>query len=103
MKFRIKPGEVVILLLKNHDRPDSHAFPCMTTVMQVKKGALAVSEAESKNGLAYVMIVGDTHDTGRYWYEYKDLNGKGTSLDVVAMNYADGSPIRKGSDFTTES
>jgi hypothetical protein len=83
----VMPGSVVRFELKLRavDRPRPQA----AVVLRVMPGALAVAEIYSINGLARIVTHGESAKEGKYWYEYTDLDGRGTSYEVTKLSVGD--------------
>ena len=91
MKIRVLPGEVVVLFTKaaGVEKP----FPSAAMVLKTTRGTIEVSDKESYNGIAHIVCHGTSKTEGHFWYEYKNVDLKGNSFDIVNMTKLDGEQI----------
>lgn len=82
-KIQVFPGQQVGFLVRDNqtDKP----YPVVATVCVVHRGSITVPECESMNGLAHIVMHMDSENSGKFWYEYSDMEGKKRSFDVVLL------------------
>lgn len=86
MKAHFLPNEKVVLFLKDHFDKSSKPHIIITSVLAVHRGAIVVPEDESLNGTAQIICHGESATKGEYWYEYKNAESKGVSLNIVELS-----------------
>ena len=93
METLVKPGDAVSFYLKDPKWPNMPPQILLALVHRVSKNFIGVSEPDSQNGLALIMTMPKSAESGRYFYEYRSKDGTMQTFTVTKLLSPTGSPI----------
>ena len=93
MKMPVRPGDMITFLTKDRRDASAKSVPYGAVVLQVQPGAISISDADSRNGLAQIRFHSASSQEGTYWYEYRNVGNVGISYDVLQLFDRNGVPV----------